>query len=287
MRFVSFIGNGHPSYGLVHGDGVFDLGVRLGSVLPDLRSYLLARSLGLAPELPKPNSVDFGCGEFAYAPVLSNPDKILCVGLNYEDHRKETGRPEAAYPAIFTRFADTLIGHEQPIALPPVSSALDYEGELAVIIGRSGFRVPEGQAMALVGGYSCFNDATLRDWQRHTHQFTPGKNFPGTGSFGPELVTPDEISVLEDQPIVTRLNGKSVQEAKLGNMIFSIARVISYVSGFTQLRPGDVIAMGTPGGVGFKREPQLFMAVGDRVEVEIGGVGRLTNFVAAEIPSGA
>jgi len=282
MRFVSFIAEGRASYGLAHDGGVFDLGARLGAVLPDLKSLLAARALGLAPELPRPTAVDYAGGQFAYAPVIGNPDKILCVGLNYEEHRKETGRPEAAYPAIFTRFADTLIGHEQPLLLPPVSSAFDYEGELAVVIGQAGFRVPEDRALSLVAGYACFNDATLRDWQRHTHQFTPGKNFPGTGPFGPELVTPDEIARLDDQPIVTRLNGTVVQQAKLGDMIFSIARVIAYLSGFTPLRPGDVIATGTPGGVGFKREPQLFMTAGDRVEVEIGGVGRLANPIARE-----
>ncbi|MGY3563981.1 2-keto-4-pentenoate hydratase/2-oxohepta-3-ene-1,7-dioic acid hydratase in catechol pathway [Bradyrhizobium sp. USDA 4463] len=282
MRFVSFIAEGRASYGLAQDGGVFDLGARLGAVLPDLKALLTAQALGLAPQLPRPTAVDYAGGQFAYAPVIGNPDKILCVGLNYEEHRKETGRPEAAYPAIFTRFADTLIGHDQPLRLPPVSSAFDYEGELAVVIGRSGFRVPEDRALALVAGYACFNDATLRDWQRHTHQFTPGKNFPATGPFGPELVTPDELTALDDQPIVTRLNDAVVQQAKLGDMIFSIARVIAYLSGFTPLRPGDVIATGTPGGVGFKREPQLFMTAGDRVEVEIGGVGRLVNPIARE-----
>jgi 2-keto-4-pentenoate hydratase/2-oxohepta-3-ene-1,7-dioic acid hydratase in catechol pathway len=283
MQFVSFFAEGRARYGIVHQDGVFDLSSRLGDLLPDLKSLLRARALGLVETFPKVTGVDYARGEFTYAPLLGNPEKILCVGLNYEEHRKETGRPESAYPSIFTRFSDTLIGHETPIILPSVSSALDFEGELAVVIGKPGFRVPEEKATQLVAGYSCFNDVTLRDWQRHTHQFIPGKNFPGTGPFGPELITPDEISSLDDMSIVTRLNGIVMQEAKLGDMIFSIPRVISYVSGFTKLAPGDVIATGTPGGVGFKRNPQLFMKAGDRVEVEVGGVGLLANMVEAEV----
>jgi 2-keto-4-pentenoate hydratase/2-oxohepta-3-ene-1,7-dioic acid hydratase in catechol pathway len=282
MRFVTFKADGRVSYGLAKDGGLVDLGVRLGSILPDLKSYLRAASLGLLPAAQQGATLDYAAGEFTYEPVIPNPDKILCVGLNYEEHRKETGRPEAAYPSIFTRFADTLIGHQAPILLPPVSSALDYEGELAVIIGKPGFRVPEADALSLVAGYACFNDGTLRDWQRHTHQFIPGKNFPATGPFGPELVTPDEVGRLEDQPIETRLNGKVMQSAKLGDMIFSIAKVIAYVSGFTRLAPGDVIATGTPGGVGFKRDPQLFMKVGDTIEVAVGGVGQLVNPIAAE-----
>lgn len=282
MRYVTFKAEGRVSYGLVRDGGVMDLGVRIGSILPDLKTYLRASALGLAGTPSSIKTTDYAAGEFTYEPVIPNPDKILCVGLNYEEHRKETGRPEAAHPSMFTRFADTLIGHEAAILLPPVSIALDYEGELAVVIGKAGFRVPEAKAMSLVAGYACFNDGTLRDWQRHTHQFIPGKNFPATGPFGPELVTPDELDGLDDQPIETRLNGKVVQSAKLGDMIFSIPKVIAYVSGFTPLAPGDVIATGTPGGVGFKREPQLFMKVGDTVEVTVGGVGRLVNPIASE-----
>jgi 2-keto-4-pentenoate hydratase/2-oxohepta-3-ene-1,7-dioic acid hydratase in catechol pathway len=282
MRFVTFKADGRIRYGLAKGGGVTDLGARLGTILPDLKSYLRAASLGLVPATLPSEVLDYAPGEFTYEPVIPNPDKILCVGLNYEEHRKETGRPEAVQPSIFTRFADTLIGHRANILLPPVSSALDYEGELAVVIGKPGFRLQEADALSIVAGYACFNDATLRDWQRHTHQFAPGKNFPATGPLGPELVTPDELGRLEDQPIETLLNGKVMQSAKLGDMIFSIARIIAYLSSFTRLAPGDVIAAGTPGGVGFKRDPQLFMKVGDTIEVTVGGVGSLVNSIAAE-----
>jgi len=282
VKFVSFRAECRPSYGILWDGGVHDLGARLGTVLPSLRSYLHAISAGLSPQPGGASQIDYAHGEFTYDPVITDPGKILCVGLNYEEHRKETGRPEAAYPSIFTRFADTLIGHDVPIRLPAVSSALDYEGELAVVIGKAGFRIAEDEAEGHIAGYACFNDATLRDWQRHTHQFIPGKNFPATGAFGPFLVTPDELGKLEPLSIGTCLSSETMQSATLGDMIFSVPRIIAYVSGFTPLSPGDVIATGTPGGVGFKREPQRFMALGEIVEVSIDGLGTLRNTIAAE-----
>jgi 2-keto-4-pentenoate hydratase/2-oxohepta-3-ene-1,7-dioic acid hydratase in catechol pathway len=282
MSLISFRAEDRVSYGIAHDDGVFDLGTRIGSVLPDLASFLGAAGRGDLGFVPKPSIVDYRSGEFVYLPVIPNPAKILCVGLNYQGHRKETGRAETAHPAIFTRFADSLIAQNEAIILPPNSSSLDFEGELAVVIGKAGFRVSEEDALDLVGGYSIFNDATMRDWQHHTHQFIPGKNFPGTGAFGPSLLTPEEAGALEEKRIETRVNGKVEQEAVLGDMIFSVAAVIAYVSGFTALKPGDVIAMGTPGGVGFKRNPPVFLKEGDRVEVSIAGLGTLTNVVASE-----
>lgn len=283
MAFISFIAENRSSYGIVRENGVFDLGHRIGNVLPDLKSLLRAQGMGLLGDLPKPNVTDYAAGEFTYLPPIPNPAKILCVGLNYDEHRKETGRAETEHPAIFTRFADTLLGHENAIVLPKNSSSLDYEGELAVVIGKSGFRIREEEAMGHVAGYSVFNDATLRDWQRHTHQFIPGKNFPRTGAFGPALITPEAAGPLADKRIETRLNGETMQSAKLGDMIFSIPKVIAYVSGFTRLSPGDVIATGTPGGVGFKRNPQVFMWAGDRVEVMVEGIGTLVNGIEAEV----
>lgn len=282
MALITFKAEDRISYGLIREDGVFDLGRRIGAVLPDLKSFMTAQGLGLLGEVPKANTTDYATGEFTYCPVIPNPAKILCVGLNYEEHRRETGRPESQYPAIFTRFADTLIGHGEPVLLPVNSSSLDYEGELAVIIGKAGFRVSEEDALDLVGGYSVFNDTTLRDWQRHTHQFTPGKNFPNSGAFGPALITPEEAGALESKTIKTQLNGVTMQSATLGDMIFSVSRIISYLSGFTRLAPGDVIATGTPGGVGFKRDPQIFMKDGDRVEVTVEGIGTLINPVKSE-----
>lgn len=287
MALITFKAENRVSYGEVRSDGIFDLGRRIGNALPDLKTFLTARGLGLLSDIPTASATDYANGEFTYLPVIPNPQKILCVGLNYNEHRLETGRPESKYPAIFTRFADTLIGHNAPILLPPNSSALDYEGELAVVIGRAGFRIPAENALDFVAGYTVFNDATVRDWQRHTHQFTPGKNFPNTGAIGPALLTPKEAGELAGKAIETRLNGVVMQSAKLGDMLFSVPHIISYLSGFTRLSPGDIIATGTPGGVGFKREPPVYMGAGDRVEVSVEGIGTLINTIQSEVsPAG-
>jgi 2-keto-4-pentenoate hydratase/2-oxohepta-3-ene-1,7-dioic acid hydratase in catechol pathway len=279
MAFVSFIAEGRTTYGIARPDGVFDLGRHLGAAFPDLRSLLTAQSLGLIAALPEPTTTDYATGQFTYLPILPNPSKILCVGLNYEEHRVETNRPKATYPTLFTRFADTLTAHGTPMLLPASSSSFDYEGELAVIIGKHGFHVPEDKALDIVAGFSVFNDGSIRDWQRHTNQFTPGKNFPSTAGFGPALITKEEAGPLPEKSIQTHLNGQLVQSAHLGDMIFSIAQVIAYITAFTPLSPGDVIATGTPGGVGFMREPPLFMRHGDTVTITIEGIGTLTNTI--------
>jgi len=282
MAFVTFKAEGKISYGTLRDDGVFDLGRRFGSVFPDLKTLLAAQGLGLIGTLPEATTTDYAHGQFTYEPLIPNPAKILCVGLNYIEHRKETGRPETKNPAIFTRFSDTLIAHDAPILLPSASTSLDYEGEFAVIIGKSCFRVDASEALHFVAGYSLFNDASVRDWQQHTSQFTPGKNFPGTGSFGPALIPRDEAGELSTKAIQTRLNGQVMQSATLGDMIFSVPQIISYISGFTRLAPGDVIATGTPGGVGVKRDPPVFLRHGDQVEVTIEGIGKLSNRVERE-----
>lgn len=282
MRYVSFISPDGPSYGVVVDGGIHDLGARLGGVLPVLRSYLRAAELGVSSKLSGGLPVDFAESDVVLLPPVPNPEKVICVGLNYEGHRLETGRPKQTHPTLFARFADTLVGHNSAIRRPSVSQALDFEGELAVVIGRSGFRIPESEADSFVAGYSCFNDASLRDFQRHTHQFMPGKNFPDTGAFGPWLITPDEVGPIDDLQLQTRLNGEVVQQARFSELIFSIEQIIAYISLFTALQPGDVIATGTPGGVGFKRTPPLFMKPGDIVEVEIDKIGRLRNEVAEE-----
>ena len=279
MKVVTFQRNGTLSYGVLTGDRVSDVGFRLAPLYPDLQAALAAGALAELQSAATEDVPSLPLDDVTLLPVIPNPGKILCVGHNYEEHRQETGRAKTAHPSLFVRFADTLVGHGAPIILPPVSTALDYEGELAVVIGRSGFRVPREQAMDLVAGYSCFNDASIRDWQWHTQQFTPGKNFPSTGAFGPALVTPDEVGALDDLRIETRLNGDVVQSSTFGHLIFSIADIITYISTFTRLSPGDVIATGTPGGVGAKREPPLFMKEGDVVEVEIDRIGLLRNVV--------
>ena len=281
MKLATFSHSGRQSWGVLQGDGIADVGARSGGRFPDIRTWLLNDALaevtdaaGAAPKI--------AADEVEWMPVIPNPAKILCIGLNYETHRQETGREATGHPAVFTRFADTQIGHGAPIIRPHVSTALDYEGELAVVIGKAGRYIGREEAMTHVAGYACYNDATVRDWQRHTIQFTPGKNFPGTGALGPVMVTADEIPDYRALRLETRVNGETVQTAGLDQLIFDIPTLIEYCSAFTPLSPGDIIATGTPGGVGFKREPQLFLKPGDVVEVEIGGIGLLRNGVADE-----
>ena len=277
MRYVSFLRpDGRASFGRLEGETVFDLGAAPGAP-GDLAAALATGSLaGLADGTAHP------LASVALLPVIPNPGKILCVGLNYATHVAETGREQKDHPAIFTRWADTLVEHGAPLLRPPESTRFDYEGELAVVIGKGGRRIAPAAAMAHVAGYAIFNDASVRDWQRHNIQFTPGKNFPATGGFGPALVTPDEVADLASQRVQTRLNGQLVQDQPIADLIWDIPAIIAYCSTFTLLAPGDVIATGTPGGVGDKRQPPLYMKAGDRVEVSIGVIGTLVNPVADE-----
>jgi 2-keto-4-pentenoate hydratase/2-oxohepta-3-ene-1,7-dioic acid hydratase in catechol pathway len=214
--------------------------------------------------------------------VIPDPDKIICIGLNYRDHVAETGRSITEKPALFARFAGSQVGHLQPLVKPAVSDEFDYEGELAVVIGKRGRHIPAEHALQHVGGYACYNEGSVRDWQRHTSQFLSGKSFAGTGAFGPWLVTADQIPDPSCLTLETRLNGEVVQHTTTDLMITPIAEQIAYISTMLPLLPGDVIVSGTPGGVGFKRSPQLFMRPGDVAEVEISGIGVLRNPVIAE-----
>ena len=282
MKLASFQVQGRKTFGIVEGDRIADIGRLANAEGVDLRAALAGGNLGgLAAR--KSEAPTFALREIEWLPVIPNPDKILCVGVNYEAHRQETGRKQAAYPTIFLRLANTQTGQGTSILRPKVSRDLDFEGELAVIVGRPGRYIPEGEAFSYVAGYACYNDATLRDWQSHTHQFTPGKNFPRTGAFGPWLTTADEIADVEALRLTTRLNGVVMQEAQLDQLIFSIPQLIAYCSSFTPLEAGDVICTGTPGGVGFKRTPPVFLKPGDRIEVDISCVGTLVNSVVDEV----
>ena len=282
MKLVSFMRAGKPSFGAACDSGIVDLTGRLRPDVQTLKSALLNRLLDAAAAYAKARPVELGWGDIQLLPVIPDPDKIVCVGLNYQSHKAETGRPDVAYPTIFTRFADTQIAHGQAMVKPAVSERLDYEGEMAVIVGKGGRNIAEDRALDYVAGYACYNDGTARDWQRHTSQFAPGKNFPGTGAFGPYLVTADEVGDYRRLPIHTRLNGKVVQDATLADLIFPIERLIAYVSEFTPLAPGDVIVSGTPGGVGDRRDPLVYLIEGDVVEFEIGMLGKLINPIVAE-----
>jgi 2-keto-4-pentenoate hydratase/2-oxohepta-3-ene-1,7-dioic acid hydratase in catechol pathway len=224
----------------------------------------------------------FAADAVTLLPVVPNPEKILCVGLNYASHVAETGREQKEHPAIFTRWADSLIADGEPMVRPPESERFDYEGELAVVIGKGGRRIAPENAWEHVAGFAPFNDGSIRDWQRHNIQFTPGKTWPGTGGFGPSMVAASDVEDLASQRVQTRVNGELVQDQPVSDMIWDIPTVIAYCSTFTDLKPGDVIATGTPGGVGDKRKPPLYLKAGDTVEVSVGVIGTLSNPVIDE-----
>ncbi|MGX1324496.1 2-keto-4-pentenoate hydratase/2-oxohepta-3-ene-1,7-dioic acid hydratase in catechol pathway [Bradyrhizobium sp. USDA 377] len=280
MKLATVAIDGRTTWGIVEGETFFDVGAALKARYADLKAAIGAAFAGVADA--KTSAAAVPISKVTWLPVIPNPDKILCVGLNYETHRKETGRAEVDHPTIFSRYANSQTGHLQPIVRPRVSTHLDFEGELAVIIGKAGRYISRADAMDHVVGYSCYNDGSIRDFQRHTHQFTPGKNFPDTGAFGPWMMTPDELGPLGELKLQTRLNGQVMQEALIKQMIFDIPRQIEYCSTFTRLEPGDVIVSGTPGGVGARREPPLWMKPGDVVEIEVERLGVLRNVVADE-----
>lgn len=277
MKIVSFEHQGRARYGVIEGDQVVVAPVDGPA---DLKAALAANGVA---QVVSGATERVALSDVALLPVLPNPGKILCVGHNYEDHRKETGRAKVDHPSIFTRWADTLVAARQPIVRPRESTDLDYEGELAIVIGKGGRRISKETALNHVAGYAIANDASVRDWQWHTHQFTPGKNFPNTCALGPWLMTADELGSLDQRRITTTVNGQVVQDAGFDQMIFSVADIIAYCSGFTTLCPGDVILTGTPGGVGAKRTPPLWLKPGDVVEVTVTGLGVLTNPVAQDI----
>jgi 2-keto-4-pentenoate hydratase/2-oxohepta-3-ene-1,7-dioic acid hydratase in catechol pathway len=283
MKFLSFEINGVPSYGLLRDEhDIVDLGKRVGKLAPTLRDLIARGELLSAGETHAAMPADYRLSDVRLAPVIPEPRTIACVGHNYEEHRLETQRDPTEHPSIFFRHAESLVGSGEALIRPLESTQLDYEGEVAIVIGRPGRRIAQDHAWEHVAGVSCFNDGSVRDWQHHTRQFGPGKNFARTAGFGPYLVTPDELPPDQVMELTTRVNGAVVQHATTDQMIFPIPRLIAYVSSFMTLRPGDVIVTGTPGGVGVKRTPPLWLKPGDTVEVEVSGVGLLSNPVAQE-----
>jgi len=279
MRLASFRTAQGASYGAVTSQGIVDLGRRLGNRYSDLRALLERNGLEEARKAAGA-AADYKESEVSWLPLIPNPGKIVCVGLNYEEHRQETGRDKTEQPALFLRLAESQVGHKQPILRPRESKNLDYEAEIAVVIGRAGRRISQKDSWNYVAGYSCYNDGSVRDWQRHTIQWTAGKNFASTGGFGPWMVTADEIPAGTLLTLSCRLNGERMQHATTEQMIFKIPKLIEYISSFTTLLPGDVIVTGTPGGVGARRNPPVWMKPGDTVEIEIDKVGVLVNRIA-------
>ncbi len=282
MKFASYRKNGRACYGLVGDQGLTTVDGDLVARHPSLRAAIAAQALDEIAAALAARQPDAAIDGVEFLPVIPDPDKILCTGLNYKQHIEETGREDRDHPTIFTRFANCQVGHNQPIVKPRESDSLDYEGELAVIIGRPGRRIAEADALDHVAGYACYNDGSVRDFQRHTSQFTPGKNFMGTGAFGPWMTSAAELRDPTALTLETRLNGEVMQRVTTDLMIFPIPRQISYISTFTELTPGDVIVTGTPGGVGSRRDPPVYMKGGDVVEVEISRIGVLRNPVVDE-----
>jgi 2-keto-4-pentenoate hydratase/2-oxohepta-3-ene-1,7-dioic acid hydratase in catechol pathway len=279
MKFLSYSFQNQASWGLATDTGVVSL---FSAQTPTLRSALVAGVLEKLGASAQGQADTCSLAQIQYLPVITDPGKIICIGHNYEEHRVETERDKTENPTVFLRVADSQTGHLQPLLMPPESDHFDYEGEIAVVIGKGGRRIARDHAWEHVAGYSAYNDGSVRDWQRHTTQFTPGKNFVGTGAFGPVLVTRGEIADGEELNLTTRLNGQVMQHATTAMMIFPIPRLIEYVSIFTTLAPGDVIVSGTPGGVGARRKPPVWMKEGDLVEIEVSKIGVLSNRVEKE-----
>lgn len=282
MKLISFEMQGRATYGAVVGNDVWDLGAALGQQAPDLKSLIANNLQAEAARVVDSQPATLAFDDLTLLPVVPNPGKILCIGLNYGEHVRETGKTITESPVIFMRLNDSQVAHGQDIVRPPESHRLDYEGEIAIVIGKEGRRISEANAWEHIAGYSCYNDGSLRDWQVATSQWGPGKNFWRTGSFGPWLVTSDEIAPNQNMTLTTRLNGQVMQQATTDMMIHSIPRQIAYISTFIPLSPGDVIVTGTPGGVGNKRTPQVFMQPGDIVEIEVDAIGVLRNGIRDE-----
>lgn len=286
MKLVSYVQRGEnlapPSYGAIVDDAIVDLA---SPSAPTLRAALAAEGIGgLAARLPAGlTKRKTALADAVLLPPITAPSKILCVGLNYHQHALEAGMAVPAKPSIFVRFPSSLVGAGQPVLRPRESELFDYEAELAVVIGRPGRRIAAQDAPNHVAGYACLAENSVRDWQRHSAQATPGKNFDASGAFGPWLVTPDEAGPPEEMMITGRLNGEVVQHDSVANMIFPVGELIAYLSTFTELLPGDVISTGTPAGVGLGRKPPRYMRAGDVFEVEISRLGVLRSAVLDDL----
>lgn len=285
MRWLSFERNGKATWGIVKGEGAGAGVVDVGAIeagLPDLRAAIASGRLAAIGAAAAARSIDVPLADVRYLPVITNPEKILCAGLNYRAHQEETGRGGEPFPTIFVRFAAAQVAHGEDMWRPKESDRLDFEGEIALIIGKAGRRIPKDGWREYVAGFAPYNDGSVRDWQRQTSQFTPGKNFARTGGFGPWMMTPDEIGDLDAMEITTRLNGEVMQNSRSSLLVFGFGDLLAYCSTFTELVPGDVIVTGTPGGVGSARNPPLFMKHGDRIEIEVKPIGTLVNNVVDE-----
>jgi 2-keto-4-pentenoate hydratase/2-oxohepta-3-ene-1,7-dioic acid hydratase in catechol pathway len=284
MKIVSYSCGGRPSFGVMVGDGITDLAGRLSPRFESVESILSGEGLKLAREEAGCAGPDLSVDEIEFLSPIPSPGKILCIGINYRNRNEEykDGSAPQKYPSVFMRTPESLSAHRQAILRPPESMRLDYEGEIALVIGKSGRRIPEAQALEYVAGATCMNEGTIRDWLYHgKHNVTQGKNFDRTGSIGPWIVTSDELR-LDHMHLTTRVNAEVRQDDSTDNLIFGFRYLIAYLSTFTTLHPGDIIATGTPTGAGARFNPPRYLKPGDVLEVEVSGVGVLSNPIADE-----
>jgi 2-keto-4-pentenoate hydratase/2-oxohepta-3-ene-1,7-dioic acid hydratase in catechol pathway len=280
MRLLSFRTAAGASYGAALEDGVVDLGRRLGARFATLRALLAAAPAGLDAARAE-KGVDHALDAISFLPVVPDARKIIGIGLNYRSHVAESaGREPPPFPRVFSRWNDSVVGHGEALLRPIASEQFDFEGELALVIGRPGRHIAKERAFDHIAGYACFTDGSLRDWQQHTT--TSGKNFYRSGACGPWMVTADDLPDATALTLTSRLNGRQVQHASTGDLIYDIPTLLAYVSAITPLEAGDIIATGTPEGVGSRRTPPLWLKPGDVFEVEITGIGTLRNPVLAE-----
>lgn len=276
---MSFFYAGREGFGVVDEENVLDIS---SDRWPRLRAAMNVASAAEIAEAARAEGTALPLSEVSYLPPITDPEKILCVGLNYATHAGEANMEVPKSPSLFVRFPSSQVGHEEEVVKPDISEEYDFEGELAVVIGQPARHLPEDRALSCVAGYTIFGEHSVRDWQFHSRQATPGKNFWRSGSIGPWIVTADEIPDPSKLRLVTRLNGEVMQDDTTDHLIFSIPKLIAYISHFTELLPGDIISTGTPAGVGFARDPKVYLNPGDEVEIEISGIGTLRNRVAGE-----
>lgn len=284
MKFLSYEHARSISFGAVVETGVVDLGKQYPDVA-DLRAAIRAERLEEMAETARAATPDCQIDDIAYLPTIPNPEKVICIGVNYANRNAEykdnTNAPK--YPSVFMRTRESLTGHEQPLMDPPESDQLDYEGEIVIVIGKEGRRIPKNDAHEYVAGLTIMNEGSVRDFLRHAKfNVTQGKNFERSGSLGPWMVTPDELDPMSELQVKTRVNGEERQNDVTGNLMFDFRYLISYLSTFYRLRPGDIIATGTPNGAGARFDPPKYLKDGDIVEVEVPGIGILRNSVVTE-----
>lgn len=282
MKLISYQRAGQAHFGAVVDGRVCELTGRIAGAA-DLAALLAdPRLVAQAQRIADSGKTDYPYDSVDLEPVIPKPGKVVCVGINYVEHAEEAGRKIGKYPVIFQRYTETLLAHGKPLLRPKVSTEFDFEAELAVVIGKGGAHIDAADAMQHVAGYTCFNDASVRDWQFHTHQYGMGKNFRATGALGPWLVTADEIPDYRELTVKGVLNGEQMQEGRLSQLAFDIPALIAYISQALPWNPGDILATGTPSGIGFKRTPPVFLEAGNQFDVFISGVGVLSNPVIDE-----